>query len=352
MYTNNKNFLKMNQLIRQRKIYSYFVRYSYFIMLKCLGLVPCQLHISNVYMSKNKNNIKNVAFLSYYGSLYNIFLVIMACFWSSQALTMAYVETVIAGISSWSVGIFIAAFGNFSVIMIWFYFIFWQKTIVRTANRLVHINTALMQYNNYNSMDRKIDIILVLVDTTISLILFIFGSVSSGTTHFLQYLIPSVVCRWVLTEYTIILILITQIFCNLNTTLLKLGGISTDIQFHVLFVTKKFSRDLNILDIMIVRRTHRTLCEIFHEISEFFAFPILLIILYVSGCCVFSAFFILLTVFTNIPSISIGMRINGISWFVTELVSLIVMATGVTKIMREVKIFFKNILFLKQLTLY
>lgn len=316
-----------------------YLRYCYFILFKCLGIAPFRVLLSEVVNADNEET--TVLYASYYGMSYNMVLVVIACAvnnYLSNLLPQLFTSEVYgSAVVPWTVAMGLIFVGNLTVISVWIHFIIWQKTIVAIANRLIYINKALKKYNNHNFEDENRDIGLFIITLSITVYLSVMELTEFNSYFALLYVVPSVLCCWLLLQYTIILILMTQIFRILNKTLLKFGSISTQIKFHILFVTKISIRQTIAMDIIIIRRIHKILCEICHEISNFFGFPVLLVVIYFSGSCIFISFFILITFLVNIPGMTNIIRINASSWLLMELFYLVVLTASVTKLTKEVR---------------
>lgn len=313
-------------------------RHYYFILLKVLGLAPCQLQTSKIYINRNANYQKSHVFIvSYFGLIYNIFLV--SAFAIGNYLVAPRVYWPESPLSPWSVGTVFVFIGNLSIIIVWIYFILWHKSIVDVANKLVYVNVELMKFNNYKIENENFDILVCIGSIVICIGLLLVGSMLASATYIIiVYIGPSIIHAWILTEYILIVTLLTRRFKNLNKTLLWLGPITTEIEFYKLFVTKTSFRGTGtiITDIIIIRRAHASLCEIFHEISNFYGFPILLILIYFSGHCIFSSFVVLLSFATHNLEITVMMRINAVLWLTTELLYVVGVTTSITKLLQQV----------------
>lgn len=325
--------------------FSYY--YFYFILFRFFGLAPFHLTTTKIHVINNTENQQSVIFrTSYFPIIYNIFLIIITCL--INALAIPYVYSADDGgavASTWILGYTFAFVANTLLIIVWLYFIFYQKNAIEIINRVIFANIAITKCNCYISNNGNFDLILFTGNFIICIYLCVIDITTSVSHLYLVYYIPIFICRWVLTEYMIVWTLILQKFKNLNETLRKFGPVTANIDFNILFVTKIPLKKTIITDIIIIRRAHRILCEICYDISKFFGLPILLIVIYSSVCCICSSFYIVLTFVTHNPSVTIVTRINSTSWLMTELFFLILVTNSVTAITKEVWIIITSISF-------
>ncbi|KAK0157836.1 hypothetical protein PV328_011526 [Microctonus aethiopoides] len=110
---------------------------------------------------------------------------------------------------------------------------------------------------------------------------------------------PTYVCSWVLLQYSFALNALNERFTSLNKSLIKLGNISMKIPLQILFV-KKIPLDHKVLsDIINIRLAYRILCEICDHVSDLFALPTLLGIIYFGSSTTYETYFILISFFTH-----------------------------------------------------
>ncbi|KAK0082053.1 hypothetical protein PV325_011152 [Microctonus aethiopoides] len=148
---------------------------------------------------------------------------------------------------------------------------------------------------------------------------------------------PTYVCSWVLLQYSFALNALNERFTSLNKSLIKLGNISMKIPLQILFV-KKIPLDHKVLsDIINIRLAYRILCEICDHVSDLFALPTLLGIIYFGSSTTYETYFILISFFTHDTTNINFARAGSLVWFSTQLYDIFILTISVTKIIREIK---------------
>lgn len=325
----------MDNIINHNAYYYHrYLTYYYLILLKLLGLAPYSVKIT-------KNHQSLTFGVSYIGSIYNIFLIITTCVSNILALPYIYFpdNTAVEIQLLHLVGSILTFFGNLLSILVWLIFIVWQKDAVRLANNLMHVDITAMKCNGYIiEHNDKHFIAIIAINMIGSITLLLFHVLPTYTPFFTLYYIPVLICSWILIQYSLILIRVRQKFQNLNKTLLNFGPITTDYEFHKLFVNKVTHRQIGLSDILIIRRVHMVLCEICHEIMKYYSLPILLIVVYFGGSCIFSLYFIFLTFLNNTNSDhALAIRLGSILWLIMDIFDFTVITVSVTKTMHEVR---------------
>ncbi|KAK0093145.1 hypothetical protein PV326_014212 [Microctonus aethiopoides] len=138
-------------------------------------------------------------------------------------------------------------------------------------------------------------------------------------------------------QYSLLLSEIFERLKSLNETYLKLGNISTKIPLHVIFVRKFPLKSSVICEIINLRYSYRVLCEICDQIEEFFAFPILISVMFFGLSTIHSIYTIILTFFNNSEWSTDHGRAASLTWFIAELYKIFALNISVTRVVREGK---------------
>ncbi|XP_057334351.1 uncharacterized protein LOC130673381 [Microplitis mediator] len=210
-----------------------------------------------------------------------------------------------------------------------------QKIIADAANELHNMDKDLKRCRHYTT-ENDYSIFFVFVVNFV-----ICGGVNS-IEIFLRidmtmvlWAIPSIVCSWVLIQYTLFLNTIIQRFKTINRTLLKFGNIDTENEFNAIFVQKIMIHELVSTDIAYISYANMRLCEICNKVSDFYAFPALIAVTYFMSASTFTVYFLILTFIKSKFEDSFLVNIDCASSLLMSLFGLVTLTTYVTRITRE-----------------
>lgn len=308
-----------------------YLRYSYLIIIKIMGLAPFNIKISN-----NKFPIFTK---SYLGSLYNLILIIFVSTINISAInTFYYDDTPILSKFHQSIQAIITFYGNLVGIIIWIIYIFRQQTFVNITNKFFHLDNVLIKCQNYSRENDNQIFFLFLGNIFYIILAFIFNSPYFQYKSSIIYSAPVFVSGWAMMQYSLLLSEIFERLKSLNETYLKLGNISTKIPLHVIFVKKLPLKSSIICEIINLRYSYRVLCEICNQIEEFFAFPILISVIFFGLSTIHSIYTIILTFFNNSEWSTVHGRAASLTWFIAELYKIFALNISVTRVVQEVYI--------------
>lgn len=253
-----------------------------------MGLAPWKVNIAKIFEQdnyKNKLVILNIA--SNYGYLINILYIIVI---------LLYI-TIILELNLWTLEIelqfskivekSLIIFGCINVITVWIINILREKLIAKIINEIKIIDNILKICKHYNfennfSMNAMFLVNFLFSNFSICLSLFINLSITSPI-----WISASALCTWVLTQYALLLNTIYQRFKNINVMIIELGNINTEIELKTLFVTKSHLSHSITADFFNITHVNMKLCDICNKLSDFYAIPTLLAIIYFIASCTF-----------------------------------------------------------------
>ncbi|KAK0161023.1 hypothetical protein PV327_009542 [Microctonus hyperodae] len=294
-----------------------------------MGLAPFNIKILN-----NKFPIFTN---SYLGSLYNLILIIFLSTVNISAInTFYYDDTPTLSKFHQSIQSIITFYGNLVGIVIWIIYIFRQKTFVNIANKFLLLDNVLIKCQYYSHENDNQIFFLFLGNIFYIILAFIFNTAYFHDKSSIIYSAPVFVSGWAMMQYSLLLSEIFERLKSLNKYL-KLGNISTKIPLHIIFV-KKFPLESSVIsDIINLRYSYRVLCEICDEVEEFFAFPILISVLFFGLSTIHSIYTIILTFFNNSEWSTDHGRAASLTWFIAELYKIFALNVSVTRVVREGK---------------
>ncbi|XP_057334264.1 gustatory and pheromone receptor 32a-like [Microplitis mediator] len=150
--------------------------------------------------------------------------------------------------------------------------------------------------------------------------------------------VPCIINSWMLIQYAVVLTIINKHVEWVNDAILKLGNIDTDVNSKTVFDTKTPLGEPIIEDIINMNYVHKKLCDISQDIENFYAFPVLLGIIYLTATTIFQLRFMIISLTTT----SYGFPPTLIyadsgSWSLIALLNLVFLTANVTKTTKEFK---------------
>ncbi|XP_044588912.1 gustatory receptor 68a-like [Cotesia glomerata] len=141
---------------------------------------------------------------------------------------------------------------------------------------------------------------------------------------------PFIISSWVLMQYTLLLIIISQLFESINATILKFR----DLNRYQTINSKVLRQEFDVKDIYCINNAIMQLCDVCNQIADFYAIPTLLIIVYFITTTTYSIYYVILSVFLLKESdFMILSTVIGIWTFIT-VVDMVIVTLNVTRITR------------------
>lgn len=325
---NQIKYKKMRKFNIYKKKIFVLLRFIYLIIFKVLGLLPFQVKISN-----DGTPIFSTCNFNIY---YNIFLIIVLCLNNILVMRITYFpKNLESPTLSHSILTIILLYANSSTIIIWITYIINRKNFINIAKQFLHVNKILLRTKNYVPKNKN-EIFIFSFLNILFCVLQLFFSVNQDKFAVLINIMPTYVCSWVLLQYSFALNALNERFTSLNKSLIKLGNISMKIPLQILFVKKNPLDHRVISDIINIRLAYRILCKICDRVSDLFALPTLLGIIYFGSSTIYETYFILISFFTHDKTNINFARAGSLVWFSTQLYDIFILTISVTNTIREV----------------
>lgn len=231
--------------------------------------------------------------------------------------------------------------------------IFWilkQEKATSIINKLLDVDARLSCMEMPPSC-RKIllflsaHVVINVVSWTLVWVRIFFVHSSDELSAMIFMPIPSVLICWYITEYAMIVQLVTAEFKSLNKNLMHLKEIRNHFRtgrslpnFHPEVPGSPDCVELAALQSLQTIRTK--LVEISEDIGHFFSFPVLLCIAYSFSVIVGTVYSLIIPVVTPNGAFSLGDLSDTMNWFLLTIYPIILLLLNVTEIVNEVIIIF------------
>ncbi|XP_074115496.1 uncharacterized protein LOC141538096 isoform X2 [Cotesia typhae] len=182
---------------------------------------------------------------------------------------------------------------------IWLFFMVRQKLMIRIINKLEISSSMLQRCELYNFRDNHAIYWILLSNFLVTTYLVVLEILVYKPILVPIRLIPALIHSWVLMQYSLLLDIVIKQFESIQSTILKLGDVDSDIKLHTLFVTNVPLRKQITHEITKIRDVHRKMFNITEMISNFYGSPILVTIMYFGVSSVCYLYFIILSLFAN-----------------------------------------------------
>lgn len=322
--------------------HKYILFYCYLIIFKITGLAPWKVDISLIFDSDDYiNNEQIYPFeISNYGFLYSAFLLItmsayIISLYRSSLWSQMYTHTSFMRI----IGKSLVIFSNLVTIIRWFFFVLRQNMIIKSLNELYSVHNIFKRsehkFENIYSL-----YIIFFINLILCCVVMVVGGWTAPLLSMPCWSVPCVINSWILIQYAVILTIVNKHIKWVNEKILKLGNIDTDVNCKTLFDTKTPLGEPIIKDIINMNYVHKKLCDISQDIENFYAFPVLLGIIYFTTTTIFQLRFMIISLTTT----SYGFPPTLIyadsgSWSLIALSNLVFLTVNVTKTTKEVMIY-------------
>ncbi|XP_008551699.1 gustatory receptor 68a [Microplitis demolitor] len=227
------------------------------------------------------------------------------------------------------------SFGLIVLLIMWLIYTSQQRKIVNILNNLYNLHNRLKKCTRY-----KLEIDFWLYIITFSNIIICFTILILEILTALNYTailwaIPFIMGSSVLMQYALSLNVIIQILKSINKAIFKLGNIDTEDKSETLFFSKVLIEESIIEDINILNYSHMKLSKICSEISNFYAIPTLLTIIYFVTTTTYNFYYMILALITNGDEFLLILCIDCGTWCLAILTEFAVLTTSITRITRE-----------------
>ncbi|CAD6239862.1 GSCOCT00014159001.2-RA-CDS, partial [Cotesia congregata] len=188
-------------------------------------------------------------------------------------------------------------YGTLLIVIVWLNYILQQKKIVTIVNKLYSIYYNLMICNRYTFKSDYCLYVFPLVNFFLCGSLVIVDMIKSGIYITSIWATPLIISSWVLMQYTILLNIIFQLLKCMSTKILELGDIDIENYYRTVLRSKVSLREFVIKDINFVKYAVMQLCDICDQIADFYAIPLLMIIVYTITRTIFDVYYLIVSLF-------------------------------------------------------
>lgn len=310
-----------------------------FTVFKLLGLGPFCLDIMKdmgrmreptiVYFTKSR-----------IGSIYN--MILSLCFalfiylgapiiYNDEHLTrtsLVFTIVLFIGCSSMNINIFII-------------YVLRQRELVKILNELVYVDEKFIikSMSNTGRENRKCHLISIIVIITYIIAVFLLFITQLNETRggivYNLVLISEFCLAWSMIQYAIVLIYLKKKFNILNKSLELLVNFTDNNQDNSIYF---LPTQYNTIVIVFchIRTAHRFLYNISCKISDFYAWPVLMVTLYACVGTMYSSYHFVTTGIIKVKSLTFLQLINSILWIVHPAYPLMILTNSVTRLIIEV----------------
>lgn len=272
---------KFYQKRDSQKYSSHLKLYSFLLIFKILGLAPSAINISKILKSTINRNISYPYKVSKFGLFYNVLLIFTL---SAYVIVLMYKDMFIPNyVNSNSLKIVVTNlrfFGTTGVIIIWFVYIYYQKTVVQIANDLYTVDTNLEICKYYSLINDSHAYYIIIANSVFSGGLLLLNLVLYHSLVMPLWMVPCIISSYFLAQYALFLSIITQRFNSINKTILKFGNMHSDDELSTIFTDKITLCKPIINDIENVNHANLELCNICNKMTDFYTFPTLITVIY------------------------------------------------------------------------
>ncbi|XP_044587507.1 uncharacterized protein LOC123267079 [Cotesia glomerata] len=327
--TSNYNF----NLLCKRIIF-----YGLLSVFKLLGLSPWKVNLYKILTENQDNNQVDLFKASKYGSFYNILLATVLSTYCAMVLSLKlYSQTYVKSELVDKIDECLMFYGTLVLVVIWLSYVLQQKKMIIIINGLYSINNNLKSCDRFTFKSDCRFYILSVINFCLCFGIIVTECSVSGLYTAILWIGPFFTSSWVLMQYTLLLNVISQFFESINLKILQLADINTENYYQTALRSKVSLRDLAIKDINCISNAIMQLCDICDQVADFYAIPILLIIVYFITSTTFNSYFIILSLIITTDNDLLKLSLDFGNWFLIVSFEMISLASNVTRITREFK---------------
>ncbi|XP_011308319.1 putative gustatory receptor 28a [Fopius arisanus] len=296
-----------------------------YLFYKILGLLPFSIRLSPPRTDDSKK-----CSVSFLGLVYNWILILVTFTLSFPAVEAFYdIQFDYKTKTVMTIGMTRAISSTIVTLFIWLFVSLRQLKAVEITQRLLTIDKMLMTLKNvhyHESLDlRMIAIIWTNVFIWINVFwldMTVFKSLFKSS--FVIFILPNVIFNWFLIQYSLVLSSIETRFRGINRAITRLS------KSHCCLIedTRVF-RDLMAL--------HGLLYDVACAVTNFYAFPVLLIITVSCGAILTTSYYLIVP-FLMHRAVSIFRTLDSIAYLAMEVFPIVILSTTVTRVSHEMKL--------------
>ncbi|CAD6225929.1 GSCOCT00013843001.3-RA-CDS [Cotesia congregata] len=310
-----------------------------YIFFKTIGLSPWALNLAQIVKKRRGRNFSNQPITitkSVYGSLYNIILILFIIIYNILFFLHEFANSQNELQLTVTVKISLRISGAMTTIVVWISYILRQKLIVQTVKKFANVDRILAKccYKTNQPINDNYIKLAVLSHFILSFVGFIVMLKVYPIAVVPFRYVPAIINSWVMTQYSLILNMIINRLKIINTRILKLGNVETSIKPRVVLADRSPLTDPKLVafDLRHISNAHSQLSELPSEVSNFFGFPILLVIFYSGVSGTVYSYFVIFSFFEKFKQENIINYFSVGLWYSYMILSFILMTTNVTRI--------------------
>lgn len=269
------------QYINLNKVYRYFLIFQY-IVYKTVGLSPWTLKVLKISkqdcrINQTRNNICKI---SYIGSGYNFLLVLVYALHQFYGQFFPDKNRVsIINNHTYKMVMNVTSFmTTVSICWILIYFVYTRKSMINVIDRLISVNQKLnISADSYSKdflsyfifiTNFLVQLVKILMEPNSPIISVLFGN------------FPSVVCSWIIVQFTLFLGIVGKQIEAINLSINKIDDVRSDLsqtfasRANILLTDESTCREINN-----IKRIYIELWEISGEINNLYGLTVLISLL-------------------------------------------------------------------------
>lgn len=311
--------------------------YGLLSVFKFLGLSPWKVNLYKILAENPDNNQVNLFEPSKYGSFYNILLATFLSTYCAMVLLLKlWSQNYVKSELVYKIDECLMSYGTLVLVVIWLNYVLQQKKMIIIANGLYSINNNLKSCDRFTFKSDCRFYILSIINFCLCFGIIVTECFVSGAYTAILWIGPFITSSWVLIQYTLLLNVISQFFESINVKILELADINTENYYQTALGSKVSLRDFAIKDINCISNAIMQLCDICDQVADFYAIPILLIIVYFVTSTTFNSYFMILSLVIATDNDLSKLFLDFGNWFLIVSLDLISLTSNVTRITREV----------------
>ena len=228
--------------------------------------------------------------------------------------------------------------GNSGILIIWIILAFQRETFTKMLNRLVAVDSALQDLNEYEPFLSFYVYTFSLISFHVFLWSVIFATQSTDLFVVVMGIPGFEICMFIV-QYTIVVKLVENRFRNINRALYRYGTKLSghfEVRFSLARDASRSERNEGLSRLLILNRVHRNLYEVAREFGEFNSIPVLVSLAFLSYMFLYNTYYFVLALLINLPDSNIWVLVNATGWIGCAVVAISALANAVSSVKEEV----------------
>ncbi|THK33171.1 gustatory receptor 8a-like [Diachasma alloeum] len=300
-----------------------------------LGLAPCNIDIG-VHSSKT---VKFTLTWSYslIGCVYSISLVMFFLGINIVAVPNLYeIPYPNDSVTSMMIIVVLSVQTNIIVVTIIMFYLLFQRHIIAIGNRLSEFD---QKYGDTwlgvcdKTLGDFVKFMAIVMQLFLWIAFFVTSVMAGDTLFFVASGFGIIFCSWFLLQYSLINIIIRDRFKGLNDAISRCS-VSEGNSFYI---GSSSNNQLTVEKFITFTRARAMIYNISLQVSQFYSFPVLLVIFHCSCSSVSSCYFFLMTLMESKSSSPVILSVNSSFWTFMELYPIVILSVSVAMFHEEAK---------------